>query len=67
MPTCKDYKQMGDRVAQIAIACSTPCVAEALMALALDHMTRAAGLGEPAAAKEQLEPTPQDHFAGYGD
>jgi hypothetical protein len=67
MPTRKDYRQMSDRVAQIAIATATPSVAEALMALALDHMSRAAGLDEPAAAKQQQESTEQDHFAGYGD
>jgi hypothetical protein len=53
MPTSKDYEQMADRVAQLAIASSAPSVAEALMALALDHMTRAVGLSELAAAKQQ--------------
>lgn len=67
MPTCNEYKQMADRVARIAIASSTPSVAEALMALALDHMRRAAALGEPAAAKRRQEPTQRDLFAGYGD
>lgn len=67
MPTREDYKQMGDRVAQIAIACSTASVAGALMALALDHMSRAARLNEPAVARQQQEPTQQDQSAGYGD
>ena len=66
MPTCEDYKQMADRVAQLALATSAPTVAEALMALAVDHMTRAArlsgttGLATAASAE-------QDQSAGYGD
>jgi hypothetical protein len=57
MPIREDYKQKGDRVAQIAMACSAPSVAEASMALALDHMTRTAGLSEVAAARQQQRPT----------
>jgi hypothetical protein len=67
VPTSKDYEQMADRVAQLAIASSAPSVAEALMALALDHMTRAVGLSELAAAKQQQRPTNHDQFVGYGD
>jgi hypothetical protein len=62
MPTCEDYKQMADRVAQLAIATSAPTLSQALMALAVDHMTRAARLGEL-----QQRPMQQDQFAGYGD
>jgi hypothetical protein len=67
VPTSKDYEQMADRVAQLAIASSAPSVAEALMALALDHMTRAVGLSELAASKQQQRPTHHDQFVGYGD
>ena len=35
MPTSEDYKQMANRSAQLAIACSTPSVAQALFALGL--------------------------------
>jgi lactate dehydrogenase-like 2-hydroxyacid dehydrogenase len=67
MPTCKDYKQMADRVAQIAIASSAPSVAEALMALALDHMRRANGLSRRLADGPPHQLTQQDQYAGYGD
>ena len=33
MPTSEDYKQMANRSAQLAIACSAPSVAQALFAL----------------------------------
>jgi hypothetical protein len=67
MPTCEDYKQMADRVAQLALATSAPTVAEALMALAVDHMTRAARLSELQASQQQPRPMQQDQSAGYGD
>jgi hypothetical protein len=67
MPTCEDYKQMADRVAQLALATSAPTVAEALMALAVDHMTRAARLSELQASQQQHRPMQQDQSAGYGD
>ncbi len=35
MPTSEDYRQMANRAAKIAIACSAPSVAAALLALAL--------------------------------
>jgi hypothetical protein len=37
MLTSESYKQLSDRCAQLAIASSTPSVAQALMALAFDY------------------------------
>ena len=45
MPTSEDYKQMANRSAQLAIACSAPSVAQALLALGLEYMALAARLG----------------------
>ena len=56
MPTFEDYRQMANRSAQIAIACSTPSVAYALLALGLKMAAR---LDQPA--------EPQQRSAGYGD
>jgi len=42
MPTSEDYKQMANRSAQLAIACSAPSVAQALLALGLEYMALAA-------------------------
>ena len=67
MLTCEDYKEMADRVARLAIACSAPSVAEALMALALDHVRRAAQLSEQGVANDRKERRPRDPSAGYGD
>jgi hypothetical protein len=61
MPTCEDYKRMADRVAQLAIATAAPTLSRALMALAVDHMTRAALLSELQDSQQQ------DQSAGYGD
>jgi len=44
MPTSEDYRQMANRAAKIAIACSAPSVAAALLALALEYMALADGL-----------------------
>ena len=46
MPTSEDYRQMANRSAQIAIGCSAPSVAQALLALGLEYMALAARLGE---------------------
>jgi hypothetical protein len=59
MPTSEDYKQMANRSAQLAIACFTPSVAQALFALGLEYMALAARLGQ--AAEIQQDP------AGFGD
>ena len=59
MPTSEDYKQMANRSAQLAIACSAPSVAQALFALGLEYMVLAARLGR--AAEMQQDP------AGFGD
>jgi hypothetical protein len=40
----EDYKQLAKRCVELASECSAPTVAEALRALALDYLTRAAKL-----------------------
>jgi len=40
----EDYKQLAERCVELASECSAPTVAEALRALALDYLTRAARL-----------------------
>jgi hypothetical protein len=67
MPTSEDYRQMANRSAQIAIACSAPSVAGALLALAVEYMALADGLGQPAGAKEQQLQEMQQDPAGFGD
>jgi hypothetical protein len=65
MPTSEDYKRLANRSAQLAIECPTPSVAEALMALALDHLRRAASLsGAAVSEQQQLAQEPSD---GFGD
>jgi hypothetical protein len=59
MATSEDYKQMGNRCAQLAIACPAPSVAQTLLALGLEYMALAARLGQP--AEMQQDP------AGFGD
>ena len=67
MPTSEDYTQIANRAAKIAIACSAPSVAAALLALALEYMALADGLSRPGIAQEQqLQETQQDPM-GYGD
>ena len=60
MPTSEDYRQMANRSAQIAIACSAPSVAHALLALGLDYMALSARFGQPREMQQQ-------EFAGFGD
>jgi hypothetical protein len=67
MPTFEDYRQMADRAAQIAIACSAPSVAGALLALALEYMALADRLSRPVLEKEQQLEEMQQDPAGYGD
>ena len=67
MPTSKDHKEMADRLVQLAIASSAPSVAEALMALALDHMRQVTALSELTAASRQKQSSQEDQLAGYGD
>jgi hypothetical protein len=57
------YKQLSDRCAQIAIASSASSVAQALMALAFDYLTRADESASPAVGQlRQQEP-----IDGFGD
>ena len=67
MPTSEDYKQMANRSAQLAIACSAPSVAQALLALGLEYMALADGLSRPAIAQEQQLQEMQQDPKGYGD
>ena len=69
MPTSDDYRQMANRAAQIAIGCSAPSVARALLALALTYMALADGVSQPTVEREivkQLQKMQEDP-AGYGD
>src|SRR6476661_2147749 len=59
MPSSEDYRQMANRSAQLAIGCSAPGVAQALLALGLEYMALAARLSEPAAMRQDP--------AGFGD
>jgi hypothetical protein len=67
MPTSEDYRQMANRAAQIAITCSAPSVAAALLGLALEYMALADGLSRPILKKEQQLQEMQQDPAGYGD
>jgi len=67
MPTSEDYRQMANRAAQIAIACSAPSVAAALLGLALEYMVLADGLSRPILEKEQPPQEMQQGPARYGD
>jgi hypothetical protein len=67
MPTFDDYRQMANRAAQIAIACSAPSVAGALLALAVEYMALADGLNPRAFATEQQLQEMQQDPVGFGD
>jgi hypothetical protein len=67
MPTFEDYRQMANRSAQLAIACSAPSVAHALLALGLEYMALADRFGQPAVGKEQQLQEMQQDPAGFGD
>jgi hypothetical protein len=59
----EDYRQMADRSAQLAIACSEPSVARSLLALAADYMMLATT--QPARQRPQMQQ--HDPAAGFGD
>ena len=67
MPTSEDYKQMANRSAQLAIACSAPSVAGALTMLALDYLAQSHRLSEPSAAEQQQRQIQLNPSAGFGD
>jgi hypothetical protein len=67
MLTTEDYRQMADRSAQLAIACSAPDIAKALMALALDYMTLATRLTQAGGGKQLRPQMLQDPSFGFGD
>lgn len=55
MLTSDDYNQLADRCAELANECSEPAVVEALQALALDYLARAAKLdGRTADSRPRL-------------
>jgi hypothetical protein len=58
---------MANRAAKIAIACSAPSVAAAMLALALEYMALADWLNRPAVAQEQQLQEMQQDPKGYGD
>ena len=62
MQRFQDYRQLADRSAQLAIACSEPSVKAALMTLAVNYMSAAANLD--LLAQEDMQ---QELSAGYGD
>ena len=67
MGTSEALRHMADRSAQLAIACPTPSVAEALLALALDYMALASSRsGQPLATSGQHQQMDLDP-AGFGD
>jgi hypothetical protein len=61
MLTREDYKERSDQYARLAIESAAPSVAEALMALAFDCVSRAAKAGR---ARTQQR---HDHVDGFGD
>jgi hypothetical protein len=67
MPTSEAYKRMANRCAELAIACSAPSVAAALLALALDYMALADRLGQSAVSKEQQQQQEVQEETGFGD
>jgi hypothetical protein len=67
LPSSEDYRQMPNRAAKIAIACSAPSVAAAMLALALEYMALADWLNRPAVAQEQQLQEMQQDPKGYGD
>ena len=67
MPTSEDYRQMANRSAQLAIGCSAPSVAHALLALGLEYMVLADRLDQSSVAKEQQLQGMKKDPAGFGD
>jgi hypothetical protein len=63
MLSSEGYKQLSDRCAQIAITSSAPSVAQALMALAFDYLTRANEIASPAMGQQRQ----QEPIDGFGD
>ena len=58
MLTSDDYNQLADRCVELANECSEPAVVEALRALALDYLARAAKLhGQTADSRPQMQTT----------
>ena len=63
MLSSEGYKQLSDRCVQVAIASSAPSVAQALMALAFDYLTRANESASPAMWQQRH----QEPIDGFGD
>jgi hypothetical protein len=67
MSTAEDYKQLSNRFAQLAISSSTPSVAQALLALALDYVTRATKLNQPIDGERPAAERAANPIDGFGD
>jgi hypothetical protein len=56
-----------NRCAELAIGCSAPSVAAALLALALDYMALADTLGQPVVPQEEQQREEIQEATGFGD
>ena len=66
MPTSEAYRPLANRCAELAITCSEPSVAAALLALALDYMALAEKFGQLAVPTEDQRQERQE-ATGFGD
>jgi hypothetical protein len=67
MSTAEDYKQLSNRFAELAISSSAPSVAQALLALALDYVTRATKLNQPIDGEQPAAERAANPIDGFGD
>lgn len=67
MSTAEDYEQLSNRFAQLAISSSAPSVAQALLALALDYVTRATKLNQPIDGEQPAAERAANPIDGFGD
>jgi hypothetical protein len=68
MPTSDAaYRRAANRCAELAVACSAPSIATALLALSLDYMALADRLGRPAVPQEGQHLEEMQEVTGFGD
>ena len=68
MLTPDDYKRLSNQAVQLAIASEDPCLAQALLQLALDYMRQAVRQSENAAREQTArQGGQQDSIDGFGD
>jgi hypothetical protein len=67
MLSSEGYRQLSDRCAQIAIASSAPSVAQTLMALAFDYLTRADKADSLVVRHQRQQRVYQEPIDGFGD